>query len=118
MNVDLGIPDILVLILNTLISEALCACLVILPMVVAFTKITPKRVEGTVFAFLTGSYNTAVMVSGISGTVFNQLFVGVTQEDLSNYYVLAEVTIVVTIVPLFYLWLLPTRLNLDTFQKK
>ncbi len=78
MNVELGIPDIAVLILNTLISESLCACLVVLPLIVAFTKITPKRVEGTVFAFLSGTYNTAAMVSGISGTVFNQLFVGVT----------------------------------------
>jgi len=46
---------------------------------VMFAKITPKRIEATGFAFLTGTSNLAGTLRGLIGTAVNYFFVGVTQ---------------------------------------
>jgi hypothetical protein len=49
-------------------------------------KITPKRVEGTMFAILTGIWNFAdKVISPMIGTKINSLFVGVTENNLQKY---------------------------------
>lgn len=45
---------------------------------VLFAKITPKRIEATAFAFLTGTSNLTHTLSGLVGSVVNSMFVGVT----------------------------------------
>lgn len=45
---------------------------------VLFAKITPKRIEATGFAFLTGTSNLTGTIRGFTGTIINSLFVGVT----------------------------------------
>ena len=51
-----------------------------------FAKITPPKIEGTIFATLTGTMNfgNTVISPGI-GTWINHQFVGVNKRDLSRY---------------------------------
>lgn len=49
-----------------------------------FAKITPKRIEATTFAFLTGTMDFAnTVISPGEGTLINHEFVGVNRNDLS-----------------------------------
>lgn len=45
---------------------------------VLFAKITPKRIEATCFAFLTGTCNFTGSLRGLIGSYVNKKFVGVT----------------------------------------
>jgi hypothetical protein len=42
-----------------------------LPLMVVFAKITPKRIEATAFAFLTGTYNLRGSLNGVVGSFIN-----------------------------------------------
>ena len=53
---------------------------------------------------------------GPSFSFINSSFVGVTQEDLSRYYILVIISIVCSITPIFYMNLLPIRAELETKQ--
>jgi hypothetical protein len=57
------------------VSETISSCLVLLPLMVLFAKITPKRIEATAFAFLTGTSNFTGTLRGFVGYLVN-LFVG------------------------------------------
>ena len=52
--------------------------MVLLPFMVLFAKITPKRIEATCFAFLTGTCNLISGMRGLVGSIVNETFVGVT----------------------------------------
>lgn len=57
-----------------------------LPTLALFAKITPPKIEGTVFAFLTGTTNLANnVIAPMIGVWINENFVGVTADDLSKY---------------------------------
>jgi hypothetical protein len=105
-----------VIIFTDVVSETLSSCLVLLPLMILFAKITPKKIEATAFAFLTGTSNFTGTMRGFVGTFINSSFVGVTQEDLSRYYILVIISIVCSITPIFYLNLLPVRAELETKQ--
>lgn len=58
----------------------------LLPTLALFAKITPTKIEGTVFAFLTGTTNLASsVISPLIGAWINDSFIGVTADNLSNY---------------------------------
>ena len=84
-------------------------------MMVVFAKITPKRIEATSFAFLTGTSNFTGTLRGLVGSFVNQMFVGVSHEDLSRYYILCIISLVMSMSPILFLKLLPTRDELDQF---
>lgn len=117
-NEAYGMSDLFVIIFTDVVSDTLSSCLVLLPIMVLFAKITPKRIEATAFAFLTGTSNLTSTMRGFVGSWVNSAFVGVTQEDLSRYYILVIITIVMSVTPLFYLRLLPTRAELDIKEKR
>ena len=57
-----------------------------LPTLALFAKITPVKIEGTVFAFLTGTTNLAAnVISPMIGVWINEKYFNVTAEDLSQY---------------------------------
>ena len=43
------------------------------------------------------------------GSWLNDAFVGVTKDDLSNYWQLILMNFVGSFLPLFFLWLIPTK---------
>lgn len=83
--------------------------LVFMPLMIVFTKVIPKNVEATVFAFLAGTYNLSTIISGLIGAWINETIVGVTNEDLSLYFVLNCIGIGTGFSIYFFYWLLPTK---------
>lgn len=56
-NVDAGIPDLAYLYTTAILFGMIGTTFSTLPIMALFAKITPRRVEGTVFALLTGASN-------------------------------------------------------------
>ena len=57
LNVAWGIPDMALIIFSDVVLEILSTCFVHLPMLIIMSKICPKHIEATVFAFLAGVSN-------------------------------------------------------------
>jgi len=56
-NLQMGISDYFFLIFTDVVFGAISLSFGTLPILALFAKITPKRIEGTMFAFLTGTSN-------------------------------------------------------------
>ena len=56
-NLEMGISDYAFLIFTDVVFGAISLSFGTLPILALFAKITPKRIEGTMFAFLTGTSN-------------------------------------------------------------
>lgn len=56
-NLEFSCPDYVFIFLTDVVFSALSMAFALLPVLALFAKITPKRIEGTMFAFLTGTYN-------------------------------------------------------------
>jgi len=70
-NEDYGLPDMFVIIFTDVVSETLSQCMVLLPLMVLFAKITPKGIEATCFAFLTGTCNFTTGFRDLVGSFVN-----------------------------------------------
>ena len=78
-----------------------------------FAKITPKRIEGTIFAFLTGTWNLdATVIQPLMGNFING-FVGVTKDDLSGYSTLMLIALCVTPIAFANAFLIPLKEYVD-----
>ena len=77
-NLAIGVIDIIFIIFTDVVFGCLALALNVLPSLALFAKITPPGVEGTIFAFLTGTWNLADgVVSPMIGAWINKTFVGV-----------------------------------------
>ena len=112
INVQYGLPDWFVIIFTEIISDVFIQCLVVLPIIVLFAKITPANIEATSFAMLAGIYNFRGTLSGYVGTWVNDQFVGVTRDDLSKYYILCLIGLITGLIPLFFLHWIPTKASI------
>ena len=81
-NVEIGISDYAFLIFTDVVFGAISTAFGTLPIMALFAKITPRRIEGTMFAFLTGTANfdNGVM-QPMMGAWINNQFVGVNKDD-------------------------------------
>ena len=85
-----------------------------MPLLVLFAKITPHHIEATVFAFITGISNlSSTVISPWMGAVINDTFVHVGKSNLPDIYILVLISICMMFVPLAFLWLIPSRKELD-----
>jgi vacuolar-type H+-ATPase subunit I/STV1 len=85
----LYINDLVFIIFTSIVTDILVLSFSNLPSMVLFAKITPKHIEATVFALLTGTSNLANgVLSPMVGAWINDRFVKVTADDLSNFYIL------------------------------
>ena len=85
-NLEVGVSDMMFLVFTDVVFGCLVLAMNILPCLALFAKITPPGIEGTVFAFLTGTWNMADSVlSPMVGAQINSKFFNVTSKDLSNY---------------------------------
>lgn len=90
-----------------------------LPTLALFAKITPARIEGTVFAFLTGTTNLASNVlSPMIGVWINEKYFGVTAEDLSQYKNLCLVSLITSFLGFIVVPLIPTKLDIQAYQEE
>lgn len=77
---------------------------------VLFAKITPTKIEATCFAFLTGTFNFCNGVIGpMMGSQINDWFFGVSSEDMSKFYMLVGVSLVLCPFPFYFLRMVPTK---------
>jgi hypothetical protein len=91
---------------------------IFLPMSVLFAKITPRNIEATCFALLAGISNFRGTARGWVGSLINDRYVHVTKDDLSRYWVLLVIQCACGFLPLLFLWLIPTRAQIDALQIK
>jgi hypothetical protein len=88
-NLYFGISDIIFVIFTDVVFGCLALAMNVLPSLALFAKITPPGIEGTIFAFLTGSWNFAdTVLSPLIGATLNKQFVGVSAKNLTNYHTL------------------------------
>jgi MFS family permease len=88
----------------------------LLPTLALFAKITPNRIEATVFAFLTGTTNLASgVLSPLIGVWLNDKFFHVTADDLSNYKYLCLVCFFCTFLGFIIIPLIPLKEQIDTW---
>jgi hypothetical protein len=100
------------MIFDEIIEDIVMQCFLSLPMQVIFAKVTPKHIEASSFALLNGISNFRGTTRSYLGTYINDSFVGVKQSDLSNYYILQAIGFVCSFLPLFFVWLLPSRADI------
>jgi len=90
-----------------------------MPLLILFAKITPARIEATTFAFLTGTFNFTGVMRGVIGSYVNEWSgINVTEDNLSRYPDLVLISFFCGLTPLLYLWLLPTRKQIDDLAVK
>ena len=109
LNVDWGIPDMALIIFTDTVSDIISQCFVFLPMSIIMAKICPKRIEATSFALLAGISNFRGTIRSWMGAWINKAWVGVTEKDLSRYWVLVTISFVCSFLCLLFLHLIPTR---------
>ena len=90
-NVYYGINDIFFIVFTTIVTDTLAMSFSMMPTMVLFAKITPKHIEATVFALLIGCSNLSFAVlSPMVGSLLNDSFVYVTQENMENMDILVK----------------------------
>ena len=109
-NKDIGRDDIFFLFFTDVIVETISSMLYVLPLLALFAKITPPKIEGTIYAFLTGTLNFGTtVISPAMGTWINHQFVGVSKNDLSGYSTLILIQFICSLVVFALLPLIPTK---------
>ena len=97
---------------QSFILESLCMAFLDLPLMVLFAKITPQRIEGTIFALLTGTINfsTSVLLPAI-GSAINDAFFKITKDNITstNMVNIAWLSTGVALLPLLVICLVPRR---------
>ena len=118
INLKWGIPDMALIIFTGSAAMIISQCFVFMPMNIVFTKICPRHIEATTYALLAGMSNFRLSIQDWMGAWINKKFVGVTQDDLSRYWVLAVITFACSFWPLFFLWLIPKRKQISDLQER
>ena len=114
LNLSLGISDLTFVILSSIVTETLSTAFSQMPVLVLFAKITPPNIEATVFALFTGLFNlSAIVISPNMGIIVNKLFVGVTLDNLSEYYKLVFIQLMLSFIPIFLQYLIPMKHEID-----
>ena len=71
-NLQIGVPDMAWLIFTDVVFSMIAVITFSLPIMSFFAKVTPKKVEGTIYAFLTGTMNfCSTVISPGMGTWIN-----------------------------------------------
>ena len=118
INVYLGINDLAFVIFSSAITDTLGLAFSQLPSLVLFAKITPKYIEATVYALLTGVFNMSnFFLSPMIGVLINRLFVNVTTSNLDQFYILLLIQMAFIPLPLLLLRLIPLKKEIKEFQK-
>ena len=117
-NLAWGISDMYFIFFLDVVDEIISQCFIHLPISVIFAKITPMHIEATSFALLAGISNFRIAMRGWIGSVINDAFVGVTREDLSDYWKLIMVALVCSFIPLFFIYLIPTKKQIIDLQAR
>ena len=109
LNVGWGIPDLFMIVFSEVVGDILSSCFIFLPMNSIMGRICPKHIEATTFALLASTSNFRHYTRSTIGSYINENYVGVTEKDLSKYYILVTISTVCSLLPLLLIKLIPTR---------
>ena len=116
-NQLLGLNDMVYIIITDTFFGVIAQAMSTLPTLALFAKITPTKIEGTVFAFLTGTTNLASnVISPMVGVWINEQFFGVTAEDLSQYKNLCLVGVLTSFLGFLVVPMIPTKQEIQAYQ--
>lgn len=118
LNTGWGIPDLPLVIVFKGLTDIASQCLLFLPFTVITAKICPKRIEATGFALLASISAFRGNISSWIGSYINDKFVGVTQDNLQDYWMLGVINFCCGAIPLAFLWLIPTQKEVSDLQKE
>ena len=105
----MGISDLSFLYGSTIIFGVIGSAISFLPLLALFAKITPKKVEGTLYAVMTGVWNlSSFVLAPMIGVYINDKFVGVTADNLDGYSKLCQISLIVSFFSFLLLPLIPT----------
>ena len=116
LNLQYGISDGFIIIFTDIIGDIFSMCLVVLPMCVLFAKITPRHIEATCFAMLAGLYNFKNSIRGYIGAQINTSFIGVTRDNLDDFWKLKVISLICSLLPIAFLFLIPTNKQIEALQ--
>ena len=80
-NLSIGIPDWIMASFSGVVIESLIFAFNMLPLMVLMAKVTPPKVEATIFAFLTSTRNMHGVLGSLLGAVVAAYF-GINRETL------------------------------------
>jgi hypothetical protein len=116
-NKYIHVNDIAFIVVTDTIFNVISMAMNTLPTMALFAKVTPTKIEGTVFAFLTGTTNLANnVISPMIGVWINQRFVGVTADNLSKYKYLCLIGLVTSLLGFLILPLIPLKGDIERYQ--
>jgi hypothetical protein len=83
-NLQWGISDLVFLLFTDIIFSTIGFLFFTLPIMALFAKVTPPKIEGTTYAFLTGTMNFCrAVISPAIGTWINHEFVHVNKRNVA-----------------------------------
>lgn len=105
----IGVPDVVMVVMSGFVMEALIFAFNMLPLMVLMAKVTPPKVEATIFAFLTSTRNMhGVLGSLVSAAIISSL--GIDNEHMDRLYLFVIVQICTVWIPaVLVLLLIPTK---------
>jgi hypothetical protein len=104
-----GIPPFVFLALTSTVTDTIFLAMSNLPSMVLFAKLIPSQIESSMFAVLMGLLNLShTVLAKLLGNFYNS-FVGVSNDNLGDIWKLYCIACGLTILPLAFVWLLPTK---------
>ena len=105
----MGVSDLYFSIVTDIVLSCLNTALLRLPLIALVAKITPKRVEATVFAFITSTWSLSdQFIQPMFGVWINNNFVGVTAEKMDRYPTLCLFSLYLSFLGFLLIPLIPT----------
>lgn len=82
-----------------------------------FAKLVPERIESSLYAFSTGLMNLAALfIAPNLGNLINVIFFHVNLKNLTYVWALYATQAVMAVIPVLFVWLLPTRAEVTKVQ--
>ena len=108
--IEFTTSDFIVCSFNNILYGFILYPLCNIPCYVIFQKLTPLNVETTMIAFAASLMNLAYGVIGTFVGVGFNLIVGVTKDDLSNYWILKCINLFFYVpYQLVFIWMIPLK---------
>jgi hypothetical protein len=82
MNIKMGISDLTFVIGTNVVTNTLTTAFYLLPTLTIYTRLTPKKIEATVYALLTSTFNlSSEVISNLLGAKITEWY-GITDKNL------------------------------------
>ena len=108
-----GMDPFVFIILTSAVFDTLYNAFVTMPSMIVFAKLIPQNIESSMFAMLMGLLNFSnFFVAKMLGNFINTFF-QVTEENLEDLWKLYVTQVVLSVVPILFVCLLPSRMQVE-----